>query len=147
MTAMHRTELAALVALVATLLSGCGGLESSLSGVVKLDGEPFQAEGDVVGTVMLQPLQGNTPPATGALDGSGRYKVVTGANKGLPPGEYAVGVSAVRLHPPKVEGMPPIPEPLLPRHYRTPGTSGLMVTVEPGSNEYDIDLQSSPGQG
>ncbi len=126
------------------LLTGCGGIyDATVSGVVTLDGNPLPR-----GTVSFNPeIPG--PSSYGQIDSSGRYSVMTGREEGLPPGNYVLTV--VSNEPPtetgKNGGPPPAGNPITPRWYRSPSTSGLQYTVEEGSNEINIELTTQPPAG
>lgn len=124
-------------------LVGCGG-QPSLSGAITLNGEPLRASSEVGGTVVFSPVGGGSAPATASIDSEGRYEVSMGSQRGLPPGEYAVTVSAIRALPASAKGNGLGLERLLPYKYDSPKTSGLAVKVEPGSNTFDIALNSAP---
>lgn len=132
-----------LICCLGLLLTGCGSeYGSTVSGTVTLDGEPLPA--DVIGTVVFIPKQGG-PPATGRITDGSQYVISTGRGKGLFPGEYSVTIGA--NEPSGVSrgpngGPPPSGKQLTPRRYRQMRTSGLVFTVEPGSNNIDIDLTS-----
>lgn len=127
--------------LMAALALGCGDGNSHLSGRVTLDGEPMAAVDSVFGTVTFDPLTPG-PVATAEVDSSGYYQAYTGASPGLPPGEYGVSVRAFRSTPPANEDEMPGVEVLTPKHLATPKTSGLTVKVGPGSNTFDIAIDS-----
>jgi hypothetical protein len=136
----------AAVALVALLFaSGCGGAyDSSVAGVVKLDGKTLPR-----GLVGFHPVSAG-PSAYAVIDESGGYAVRTGRESGLPPGEYCVTVSANEL--PATErtetGNPPPPgKSITPAWYRTKQASGLKFTVKPGKNEINLELTSKPPAG
>lgn len=81
----------------------------------------------------------------------GKTKVDAGVKDGvyktrLPAGEYGVGVASVK--PPK-EKDPKVPPkdpgrflPVVPDKYGDPKTSGLVVKVAGGKNEFNIELKS-----
>lgn len=127
---------------VALTAVGCGGMPATLSGKVTLDGSPVQADGEVSGSVFVQAKGMGGAPATGKIAADGSYQVTTGTEKGLAPGDYLVSVSLVRTIPSEREGYPPWAEKLISPKYSSSKTSGLSVTVKPGSNEYDIALES-----
>ena len=134
----------AAVALLTITLAGCGGKHGAkVSGTVSLDGEPLPT--GCVGTVAFIPTGGG-PPATGMIDDSSGYRLSTGRDKTLPPGDYNVTVGANEA--PSVAsgpngGPPPPGKPVTPARYRQARTSGLNFTVESGSNTIDIELTSS----
>jgi hypothetical protein len=129
----------------ALALTGCGGTyESAVSGVVKLDGNLIDR-----GTVSFAP-QGAGAAAFGVIESDGRYALSTGREEGLPSGQYLVTVAANK--PPaslrnKDGGPAALGEPITPEWYRNPATSGLTYTVEPGDNEINIELNTTPPPG
>jgi len=64
--------------------TGCGPGESSVSGVVNMDGQPLDHA-----TVMFHPTTGKGKTASGLSDSNGSFKL----SEMLPAGEYAVTVS------------------------------------------------------
>jgi hypothetical protein len=88
-----------------------------------------------------------------SLDAKGQYTVVTGDRKGMPEGQYEVAVmpkldfSNVKCDKdgfPLLSTMPSALErnpPNIPAKYHDPATSGLVVTVKPESNTFDVDMQ------
>lgn len=140
--ALERTA-SGLACLVVLASVGCGGMPSSISGQVSIDGEPVEAVGDIRGQVVFQSSEEGAAPASGVLDESGRYVAKTGDKRGLSPGEYKVVVNVVRTIPPRSEGAMPWAERLTPARYTSANTSGLTVNVERGSNTFDIDIQSN----
>jgi hypothetical protein len=126
-------------------VSGCGGpYNAKVSGKVTLDGNTVPT-----GTVSFMPTGGG-PPAYARIDSSGNFTIRTGREEGLPAGEYAVSV--VANEPPAVKqnergGPPPPGKPITPPWYRSQETSGLKFSVEPGSNEIDLELTSQPPEG
>jgi hypothetical protein len=131
--------------LLLATVAGCGGTyNSSVDGTVTLDGNPVPR-----GTVTYHP----TAPGPGAyarVEEDGSYTVRTGREEGLPAGEYQVTVIA--SEPPAVSqsaggGPPPAGKPITPPWYRAKESSGLKFTVEPGSNEINLELNSQPPAG
>lgn len=134
----------ALAAFAAMLVvaSGCGGTyDASVSGVVTLDGTPLTR-----GQVAYYPVSAG-PPGIGRIDESGRYAINTGREEGLPSGQYQVTVIA-NEPPEKSEGErggpPPAGKLITPVWYKTRQHSNLSVSVEPGDNEFDLELSSEP---
>ena len=126
-------------ALIITL-SGCGGMyDSSVSGVVTLDGSPLPR-----GTVCYIPTSAG-PRAYGLILSDGSYYMKIGTEKGLPSGEYQVTVVSKEESIPTTPGMPPKPgKSITPPWYHTPRSSNLNQTVEAGSNEINLELSSEP---
>jgi hypothetical protein len=128
------------VALVACItLGGCGNGLAQVSGQVTLDGQPVHAgKGDTRVTVQLQPADGVGANAVGLADENGNYKIATGSQPGIRPGEYLVSCSVSTLG---VGG--PVADP----KFANTKTSGLKLTVQPGKNEFNIPLQSPAKKG
>lgn len=135
------TKFGALFAL--TLLVGCGGPESRVTGVVSLGGKPLPR-----GTVTFKPVAGGALAVSRIADNGG-YELFTGREAGLKAGDYQVSVLAnAESGPPPANGGPPPPgKPITPPWYNTPETSGLQFTVEGGSNEINLELTSTPPAG
>jgi hypothetical protein len=74
---------------------------------------------------------------------------VTGREEELPSGEYVVTVVANQPSIPNANpSLPPAPgKPLTPAWYRSPDQSPLKYTVEPGSNEINLELDNKPPAG
>jgi hypothetical protein len=140
----RRLRLGAIVLLLVTI-GGCGGVfDSSVSGTVTLDGNALPR-----GTVTFHPIGGG-PAAYARIQEDGSYSVHTGREEGLSAGEYGVTVSANELSAVKqtaAGGPPPPGKPITPEWYRSKDTSGLKCTVEPGSNEINLELTKQPPAG
>lgn len=123
-------------------LAGCGGAyDATAHGVVTLDGKAVPR-----GTVSFHPVTGG-PPAYAMIDDDGSYAIRTGRESGLPAGDYAVSVTANEA--PKTNqsdkgGPPPPGKDITPAWYRMKETSGLKYTVNPGSNEINLELTTKP---
>lgn len=153
--------------LVLLFAAGCGpGIDAQMvTGKVTLDNQAIEGA-----AITFQPVEGGTgKPAIGLTDASGVYAVTDtrdGAvvGSGAVAGEYKVGVlwfkpsandssnatgessgadqgsgegdsKSART---KVSG----PDSLLPAAYQNPKTSGLTVTVVPGENTFNFELDS-----
>jgi hypothetical protein len=92
-------------------------------------------KGDTRVTVQFQPIDGVGANAIGLADDDGNYKIATGSNGGVRPGEYYVTCSVSTLKP----GLP-VPD----LKYANAKTSGFKFTVQSGKNEFNIPLQSAP---
>jgi len=128
----------ALTAICAALLAfgGCGNDLSQVTGLVTLDGQPLHGgKGDTRVTVQLQPVDGVGANAVGLADEEGKYKIATGSQVGIRPGDYYVTCAVSTL---KAGG--PVADP----KYANAKTSGLKITVHSGKNEFNIPLQSVP---
>jgi len=125
------------VAVLALLLAGCGSDLASVTGTVTYDGKPLQT-----GTVGFFPV-GAGPAGYGSIQPDGSFRIRTGQQAGLPPGEYRITVQATGPIPePTPENLEPVPESIIPERYGNQDQSGLTFTVKPGSNEVPIELQS-----
>lgn len=127
---------ACVVVAVCLTLSGCGNGLAQVSGQVTLDGQPVHGgKGDTRVTVQLQPADGVGANAVGLADENGNYKIATGSQAGIRPGDYYVSCSVSTLG---VAG--PVADP----KFANTKTSGLKLTVQPGKNEFNIPLLSPP---
>jgi len=129
-------------ALLAVLLSGCGGELASVTGAVTLDGQPLAGGPTTRVTVAFLPESGAGVPATALANESGEYEMATGGQQGIKPGVYLVAISATELIPAKSETGMPSGRRLTPPQYADPKQSGFRVEVKPGSNEFDFNLRS-----
>jgi hypothetical protein len=132
------------VVAVVLIVTGCGGpYDASVTGVATLDGSPIPR-----GTVKYIP-NGAGPSAYGLIEEDGSYTLMTGREDGLPSGSYTVTVVANEKSIPSANpSAPPTPgKPITPPWYRTESTSGLNVTVQPGSNEINLELSWQPPAG
>lgn len=135
---------AAMIGVVSLFVAGCGGpYDASVSGIATLNSTPL-----VSGTVKFTPEQ-TGPSGYGLIDTSGAYTIMTGREEGLPSGSYVVTVVANEPSiPNKNESLPPAPgKPITPIWYRDPAQSPLKYKVEPGSNEFNLELTSQPPAG
>ena len=82
-----RTACLLMVAFCALLSVGCGGGQAKVEGVVTLDGSPVQGA-----TVTFTPTEGSAVPGIGLTDGSGEFRIESGAKSGLASGTYKVTV-------------------------------------------------------
>ena len=142
----HSSLLIALGSAVALISAiGCGSsTEATVQGVVTLDGNAVPK--CMISFVPLQP----GPQVYAVSDNSGNYEVYTGREAGLKAGEYTVAVVARKrsaLQKTELGGPAPSGEAVTPRWYASPDTSGLTFTVKPGSNDINLELNSSPPAG
>jgi hypothetical protein len=134
---LRTTMVLGLLAVLTLALPGCGGGLASVQGKVTYDGDALDT-----GTVQFHPV-GDGPVAYGQIQPDGTYRIKTGTESGVAPGEYRVSVTAdapvtEALNP---DGSEALPESLIPDKYRSPATSGLTFTV-PSDEGYDIALVS-----
>jgi len=123
------------LALVVLGFCGCGSGLVDVEGRVTLDGEALES-GTVVFTAEDKPM------AVGELGDDGRYRLRTGEDPGVLPGDYQVSISAYRTRA-SVDGSgEPIPELLTPAKYNNAATSGLTAAVGGGDDEINFDLST-----
>ena len=114
------TRLLTMLALL--LATGCGdSLESAAVGTVTVSGAPVE------GVMMNWQTVGGGPGCYSMTDANGRFNMRTGSRDGILPGKY---VGALQP-PPGVE---------IPAKYGSIETSGLEFDVQPGKNEFEIEL-------
>jgi hypothetical protein len=140
-----------LIALVlaSALAGGCGSKSegpefAGVSGTVKYQGQPLENA-----QVVFIPDTAGAPPASGATDKNGYYRLMTRApGDGAVVGKYRVTVAA--RGPDKIlpEGQTATGllgntepgDPLIPQKYFLPDTSGLTGEVKSGRNTIDFEL-------
>ena len=135
----HTTYLALfLVCLVSLFSAGCrdGGPElGTVSGTVRLDGEPVPKA-----TIVFQPGAGGSP-SEGRTDENGYYELLYGVDKpGAMLGEHVVQISTYRQYRDDDEGPVLTAPELLPPKYNEEST--LKRHVKSGSQTIDFDLKS-----
>ncbi|MFG0332897.1 MAG: hypothetical protein ACF8TS_05995 [Maioricimonas sp. JB049] len=131
------------IAVVAALVSGCGGGSDgrvTASGTVSLDGQPLPD-----GSVTFFDENGGSA-GVGIIE-NGRFSVSEASSStGIQPGTYKVAVQSWESEPGAVtdegeiivEGTSRIPE-----KYNSSETSGLTAEVGEGENQFEFDLKSS----
>lgn len=125
----HCHRLFSLAAVALSLLAGCGSenklQRQGVSGTVTLDNSPIAR-----GTIRFEPI-GENGVASGGTISQGKYEVA--AERGLPPGEYIVRISAAGETGP-AEPLPgdssKLAEELVPAKYNS--ASELKVTIKAG---------------
>jgi hypothetical protein len=135
---------AALLAVYAATLVGCGSNLGSVTGMVTLDGKPFAGSEHLRGTVQFIPDTGHGTVAVGYLDENGKYELSSGSHVGVLPGKYAVTVSAIEIIPPKIPGGAAGGKAASPARYADPKSSGFTADVARGRNTFDFALVSQP---
>jgi hypothetical protein len=137
-----------IIVLLSASIAGCGGSgggTAAVSGRVTYKGKPVPNA-----NVSFTPAEGATRAATGLTDSNGRYTLGTfSASDGALPGKYRISVIARGPdRPPKAgetgSGMPGemMPgDPIIPKKYFAPDTSGLTQEVKRGSNRVDLELK------
>ena len=131
-----------MLALLLTLLTGCGGGPKPLpvSGVVTLDGQPVADAG-----VMFCPAE-NGPMASGTTDAKGKFQLKTTNALGAMAGQYRVAISKKEESGPTTFG---VVDPrrikvkwIIPQKYSNPETSGLKAAVGRDQSEFTFALVS-----
>lgn len=125
-------------------VTGCGDGRSYVMGQITLDGEPLIGGDSRQITIMFYPESGVGAPAAATVDESGTYKLSSGSQNGLAPGDYVVTLSAMELTFPNGPNAEPSRKLLTPLRYTQPKASGLRREVKPGSNRFDLELTSKP---
>jgi hypothetical protein len=133
---------AAFLAAVA-LSAGCAG-GGSVSGTVTLNDQPLTS-----GTVTFHPT-GDGPLGIATIGPDGRYEIMVGKDRSLPPGDYVVTVEATEAVSsgdwPATKGPPPppkAPKRITPAKYADKKTTDLRFTVKSGENRIDVPLKGS----
>ncbi len=122
--------------------TGCGNGLSQVSGTITQEGKPLATGGDTKVSVMFQPASGEGTPATATTDENGEYRLSTGSQAGVAPGEYMVACSGVQFSSAATVSGIPSGKRIIDRKYGNVTTSGLRFTVKEGDNRYDIALES-----
>ena len=126
---------------LALTIPGCGNRLAQVSGVVTLDGQPLRGGNGVRGTVYFQPASGTGAAAVGILDENGKYSLSSGSQTGVAPGEYSVTCTATQIIPSPTGGTPSGRR-ITPQKYANASTSGFQFKVEPGGNQFNLQLTS-----
>src|SRR6185295_9374882 len=122
---LRRTAGLVLFSSACVAFCGCGNGLAQVSGLVTLDGQPIGAKSDVRVTVQFQPVDGKGATAIGLADERGIYKIATGSQTGIRPGDYYVSCSVSTL---TANGPSADPK------FANGKTSGLKCTVDSGKN-------------
>jgi len=132
-----------LTAILCVSFVGCGNNLARVTGVVTIDGQPLRGGEGVKATVMFQPQSGGAP-AVGPIDENGRYELSTGSQTGIAAGKYQVSCTATQIIASNTPGGTPSGKRITDPKYASVKTSGLQFEVQPGHNQFDINLESSP---
>lgn len=109
-------------------LVGCGEPMGTVTGTVKMDGQPKPGI-----QVEFLPAEGSGGSALGTSDDAGKYSLqYPGGKSGAPPGEYVVRLSGV-----ETDGAPPLQ---VPARYNV--ESEIKKTVKAGANVIDLEIES-----
>ena len=134
---MLRIRCLAVTGLVLTMfVAGCSNAPSSdlpdlapVTGTVTMGGEPLSGA-----SVEFQSANGQA--ASGTTDANGKYELIySGEAKGAEVGKNTVRITTVLDFPAPADYQDPIPA-------KYNQSSELEVTVEPGENTHDFDLDS-----
>jgi hypothetical protein len=132
--------------LVMLVFAGCQQRPTTVSGNVKLDGQPLTIASDARGTVVFQPDGGRGTMSTGVLDSTGHFSLATGSSLEVAPGMYYVTISVSQLLP-KSDQEEQAARLITPAKYASASESGLKADVAPGENHFSFDLISNPDNG
>jgi hypothetical protein len=109
---------------------GCSSGKGSVSGRVTLNGAPLPA-----GVISFHSEVGNREVCNAAVRDGG-YSL-----DGVPTGKALVTVTSTQANPRGDTGSPAsLGRAAVPARYAKPGTSGLSLTVQPGSQTFPVDL-------
>lgn len=118
---------------------GCGDGMARVTGTVSIDGNPVVKTDTVRAEVTLKPVAGGSA-ATGSVDAGGRFRLAVGSSPSVSPGDYAASVRIREVTPPATPGGYPKSRNLMPDRYANSAKSGLVYTLEPGSNQIEIEI-------
>ncbi len=130
----------AFASLVMVVIAGCGdqsGLNlATVQGTVTYNGNPVDH-----GQVVFIPTEGvGGPSAVGEIHSDGSYQMRTADFEGAAVGRHKVTVHSRRPLRPEEEKSLIIPELLIPDRYANELDTPLAIDVEPGVNQFDIEL-------
>lgn len=140
-TCCRSSRIGVVVLLLAVLPAGCrrGEVLGRVYGKVTFQGKPVTE-----GVVLFDNWEKGVH-MTAELDGQGAYEVEMAKGFGLPLGQYEVSVNPPLADTPPVGPILTPPKfrefPNIPKKYRDPKTSGLVLTVKEGDNPFDIDMR------
>ncbi|QDU38610.1 hypothetical protein Mal4_29390 [Maioricimonas rarisocia] len=137
---MITRQIPVILSLILLLASGCGDSNplgrQPVSGTITLNGQPLER-----GTIEFSPKESGT--ASGASIQDGAYAIP--ADKGLPPGEYLVRISAAdeEAEPMEMPGeSSKISPELIPPEYNAESEQTFTVSAD-GENEFSLDIETS----
>ena len=132
------------LAVVTLLLTACNR-QVEVRGTVLRDGKPIPMRGCRI--TFVNEEKGIFAPAD--LNASGNYRVCTNEKCGLLPERYGVCVSLpIDYLPPTKSASEPLPEEelearlgeFIPKKFRDPKTSGLILDLKPGSGPFNVNM-------
>jgi hypothetical protein len=127
---------------VSVFLGGCGGGSEvvPVRGTVTFNGGPPPAAGTVSFSVIQSFGDVSARPAAAPFQADGKYEVQAFPGRlGLAPGRYAVAVECSKT-PLTISDDGYIPESFVPKKFRNPATSGLVIEVPLGSRSQTFDI-------
>jgi hypothetical protein len=123
---------------IACSLTGCdsGPTTHSVKGKVVVKGSTETPAG---GTVLFQSVENPEIQASGYIEEDGTFELYSNQGKaGLPAGEYRVLVQSPELEASQRR--------IVDNKYRSYETSGLTRTIDPGENDFTIELEPPKGR-
>jgi hypothetical protein len=130
--------LSAVIAILAVVISGCGGPRGAVSGTVTVDGTPIEN-----GTITFDPEDGKGKGKTAAEIVGGKYELP--ADRGPLPGKYKVEFTSQKKTGNKLptgdgDQMRDETAQVLPAKFNTQSTYN--VEIKKGTNKNDFDLKT-----
>lgn len=144
MMRLLKLRMSMVIVLTTVVIAGCSRMTATVTGTVKLDGQPLRIGKSERGTVLFRPVKGGAT-ATALIDENGNYTLSTGGTAALAPGDYLVAVRATEIIPSSDDSQTPTGRPITPYIYGNPLESGLLCNVKRGQQSYNIDLRSDAG--
>ena len=109
---------------------------ATVRGTVTFNGEPVDH-----GQVVFSPTgEAGGPPAIGEINSDGAFRMKTAEFDGAAVGRHKVTVHSRRPLRPEEEKSLIVPELLIPDRYASEIDTPLSFQVEPGDNQFDIEL-------
>lgn len=147
---LQKPALVLILGLCCLIASGCGGGGKKRPPLGKVKGKITYKGAPVPDVEVAFMAEGAPRAGTGTTNGSGEYQLTTyDTNDGAIVGTHKVTVTQFASGSTKVmspadlasQGAPPLPKGgAIPAKYADAKTSGLKNTVDPGSNEINIEL-------
>jgi hypothetical protein len=120
------------LALALLFVWGCGASEPSVSGTIRLDGQPLLG-----GSIDFYPEEGTKGPNAGAAIENGEYRI----SKGLTVGKYRVAIQSTRSRPDK-KAYDPLGGVQLPAEEKYLFEDFDRIRqIDPGPNTHNFDLK------
>ena len=133
------------VGLVVLTLTGCGSgrttAGATATGTITVEGVPLDG-----GTIAFSPINRGSS-AFGKIASDGTYEVETDAQTiGLAPGDYQIAIYYEPSETEDAQGNQVFGQNPVAKKYGDFDRSGLMATVSPGNNTFDLDLEPKKGR-